>query len=53
MSDCSVGHGVKIKYDPANPGSTSIGEMSLPVMIAVGAVCVMIGVIVIIKGLRM
>ena len=53
MNEYSVGQEVQIKYDPANPDSISIGEMSLPIMIAVGAVCVIIGVVVIIKGLRM
>jgi len=53
QSDFSVGQEVQIKYDPADPNSTSIGEMSLPLMIAVGAGALIIGAIVIIKGLRM
>ena len=53
MNEYNVGQEVQIKYDPANPNSISIGEMSLPIMIAVCAVCVIIGVVVIIKGLRM
>ena len=44
--------GSKDQVRPADPGSTSIGEMSMPIMIAVGAVCVIIGVAVIIKGLH-
>jgi|GEM_PF-2481239 len=53
MNDYNVGQEVQIKYDPANPNSISIGEMSLPIMIAVGAVAFIIGAIIIIKGLRM
>ena len=53
MNEYNVGQEVQLKYDPANPNSISVGETSLPIMIAVGAVCVIIGVVVIIKGLRM
>ena len=53
MNEYNVGQEVQIKYDPTNPNSISVGEMSLPIMIAVGAVCVIIGVVVIIKGQRM
>ena len=49
----SIGEEVQIKYDPKNPNSTSIGELSLPVMIVIGAVCVIIGAALIIKALRM
>ena len=48
-----VGETVKIKYDPKNPESISVGEMPLALMIGIGIVAFLLGAGVIIKGLRM
>lgn len=48
--DYSVGQKTEIKYDPNNPNNTSVGEMSLPLLIGLCAAAVIIGAIVIFKS---
>ena len=50
QSDYSVGQKTEIKYDPNNPNNTSVGEMSLPLLIGLCAAAVIIGAIVIFKS---
>ena len=52
QSDYSVGDEVKIYYDPDKPQDTSLGKMSLPVLIGISAAALVVGVIVIIKARR-
>lgn len=47
----NIGETVEIRYDPKDPNSIAIGDMSLPVMIAIGAAAVVIGGLVIFRGL--
>ena len=48
----SVGNTVEVRYDPHNPKNIVVGDMSLPVMTAIGAAAVIIGGLVIFQGLR-
>ncbi|MBR1751180.1 MAG: DUF3592 domain-containing protein [Ruminococcus sp.] len=51
-SDYSIGDEVKLNYDPDKPQDTSLGKMSLPVLIGISAAALVVGVIVIIKARR-
>ena len=49
-NDYHVGDQEEVGYDPGNPNNTAVGRMSLPVLIAIVAVAVIVGIVLIFKA---
>ena len=50
QNDYSVGQKTEIRYDPHDPQSTAVGNMTLPVLIIFCAVALVVGIIIFIKA---